>query len=834
MDRHTYCQEVHRQLSDTETYQAIPRDPTFDIDRKIKYIVKSYLDRNIIDHKTATFLSHPHPITPVFYILPKIHKSLINPPGRPIVASTESILSPLSVFLEKILTPLVRKTKSFLLDTGHFLTILKQLGSVPPDSLLVTFDVNSLYTSISHDKGIEATKSLLEESNHTPDTVQLCLDLLSLVLYENYFLYEDTFYNQQRGTAMRSNMAPAYANAFMNHFEVRHVFTNPLFQQNAICYHRFIDDIFLIWKGTTTTLDKFFTFLNSIYHELKFTIHHDNNSVPFLDTLVFKDSMGNLQTDLFCKPTDCNSILHYTSCHPKSTKNSIPRSQFHRVTRIVSETTTATTRLETMAQKFQERSYPSNLIAKEKIRALTPSSPPPRMQQNERVPFVHTYHPLMPKVHSIIRKHWPLLARAYPNIESFNNPTLMCTKRAANLRDKLVRADIGSAQPTVTQRLLDTLMPFGSRVICHYKQQQDADAPLLPQSKIVPKGEPAPKLNNNHQQDTETSPLVFIKMDLQRGTRLHDGRDALRKSPGMMLRSRNRDITKVLRAKHPLERNVPGALLRRSGAVGRSGRRLRERKSVHHLAVLPESKPEPMQCDRTMTKVERQEHRRLNRLCFYCGDSTHAISNCPKRTRRFDSSAVIGAALNLMDLDYAKRCGFFLEPLRCPIPLRGIDATPLAKNKPQYWAQLTMCMAPAHQEVIRFLGASWFTKIDLRGAYNLVRIRQGDEWKTAFNTPEGHFEYLVMPFGLANAPSVFQSFMHDIFRSYDNACVSKRCIVYMRCWLRRVPDAAPNNANVNVAEERGNLLTRDRKPTDKKVVPLSHISCLQSTRGTSD
>ncbi|CAJ0950570.1 unnamed protein product [Ranitomeya imitator] len=406
------------------------------------------------------------------------------------------------------------------------------------------------------------------------------------------------------------------------------------------------------------------------------------------------------------------------------------------------------------------------------------------------------------------------------------------------------------------------------------------------------------------------------------------------------------------------------------------GRRLRERKSVHHLAVLSESKPEPMQCDRTMTKVERYEHRRLNRLCFYCGDSTHAISNCPKRTRRFDSSAVIGtvqskfllsitlmcslssysvmafvdsgAALNLMDLDYAKRCGFFLEPLRCPIPLRGIDATPLAKNKPQYWAQLTMCMAPAHQEVIRFLvlhnlhdvvvlglpwlqthnpvldwnsmsvtswgcqgvhgdvpflsisssipsdipeflsdfqdvfeesksdalpphrncdcaidlipgskfpkgrlfnlsvpehtamrsyvkeslekghirpsssplgagfffvakkdgslrpcidyrllnkitvkfqyplplisdlfarikGASWFTKIDLRGAYNLVRIRQGDEWKTAFNTPEGHFEYLVMPFGLANAPSVFQSFMHDIFREY----LDKFLIVYL-------------------------------------------------------
>ncbi|CAJ0950935.1 unnamed protein product [Ranitomeya imitator] len=72
-------------------------------------------------------------------------------------------------------------------------------------------------------------------------------------------------------------------------------------------------------------------------------------------------------------------------------------------------------------------------------------------------------------------------------------------------------------------------------------------------------------------------------------------------------------------------------------------------------------------------------------------------------------------------------------------------------------------------------GASWFTKIDLRGAYNLVRIKQGDEWKTAFNTPEGHFEYLVMPFGLSNAQSVFQSFMHDIFREY----LDKFLIVYL-------------------------------------------------------
>ncbi|QRW23764.1 Transposon Tf2-7 polyprotein [Rhizoctonia solani] len=72
---------------------------------------------------------------------------------------------------------------------------------------------------------------------------------------------------------------------------------------------------------------------------------------------------------------------------------------------------------------------------------------------------------------------------------------------------------------------------------------------------------------------------------------------------------------------------------------------------------------------------------------------------------------------------------------------------------------------PLIQSLIEKLrGAKYFSTIDLKSGYNLVRIKEGDEWKTAFKTKYGLFEYLVMPFGLCNAPAAFQHFMNEIFR----------------------------------------------------------------------
>jgi len=75
----------------------------------------------------------------------------------------------------------------------------------------------------------------------------------------------------------------------------------------------------------------------------------------------------------------------------------------------------------------------------------------------------------------------------------------------------------------------------------------------------------------------------------------------------------------------------------------------------------------------------------------------------------------------------------------------------------------------------RLGGAKYFTKLDIKDAYHNIRIRKGDEWKTTFSTKLGTYEYLVMLFGLDNAPAAFQRGIDEGLMEHIDMC----CIVYL-------------------------------------------------------
>ena len=68
----------------------------------------------------------------------------------------------------------------------------------------------------------------------------------------------------------------------------------------------------------------------------------------------------------------------------------------------------------------------------------------------------------------------------------------------------------------------------------------------------------------------------------------------------------------------------------------------------------------------------------------------------------------------------------------------------------------------------RLQGKKWFTKFNIPGAFNRIRMKRGDKQKTAFRTRQGLYEYLVMPFRLINTLATFQAFINDVLKEYLN------------------------------------------------------------------
>ncbi|CAJ0962483.1 unnamed protein product [Ranitomeya imitator] len=114
-----------------------------DLDRQALRDLMELLDEN--ENYQVKF-----PVIPTFYMLPKVHKSLSNPPGRPIVSGIEGLYEKSCIYLDFFLQPIILNLESYIRDSSFLIQQLDTLV-VPENTILATFDVEALYMNINHD-----------------------------------------------------------------------------------------------------------------------------------------------------------------------------------------------------------------------------------------------------------------------------------------------------------------------------------------------------------------------------------------------------------------------------------------------------------------------------------------------------------------------------------------------------------------------------------------------------------------------------------------------------------------------------------------------------------
>ncbi|KAJ0178857.1 hypothetical protein K1T71_005632 [Dendrolimus kikuchii] len=208
---------------------------------------------------------------PKLYGLPKIHKN--NIPLRPYHVK----------------------------DSFDFISAIENL-TLAEDEVLVSFDVQSLFTSLPVEDCIEIVKRKLIDNNMPEEYA----DLLKHCLTSGYFVWDYGFYDQINGVAMGSPVSPVVADIFMEDFEQKALDTAPA---KPKMYKRYVDDTFAVLPNDKVSA--FLDHLNSISSNIKFTMELEaNNKLAFLDVLILRNPDNTLGHTVYRKPTHTDKYLN--------------------------------------------------------------------------------------------------------------------------------------------------------------------------------------------------------------------------------------------------------------------------------------------------------------------------------------------------------------------------------------------------------------------------------------------------------------------------------------------------------------------------------------------
>ncbi len=473
MSRKDYIEEGLRQLNDRKAYLRLEYDMTTHTATMVTELISDMFDANQIDKALADYLDPSTSYetkTPVFFMLPKVHKKVKEPGqvfvGRPVVSSCGAPLNRIAEFLDFYLLPEVKKSPAYWKDTAD--TIRKIEGLVLPDNIIIaSIDVVSMFTAVPQEEAYDVAMSTLAKINPTsydPPMPSLAYmrKILKLVLYRNAFEFNEKFYLQIAGCPMGLKSSPSLCCLVVNKLVHRIMSMD----ENIISFHIYMDDSLLTWKGSMKELEEFIMKINELHPSLNFTFTASRDEIQFLDLVIYKGmrfrTMNILDVRCFTKPTETWCYLDRNSCHSPAVFRGFIKGELIRYARNSNNLDSYEEKKSIFTQKLLSRGYNREEINKaaEEVDFGNRQHFIADKYKSDEIPLVFKiqYYPHMKSRHikNALLKHWNIISDQPDLKRIFPKEPIIAYSRPKNLSDKLVRARLPDGNDDELYQVKDT------------------------------------------------------------------------------------------------------------------------------------------------------------------------------------------------------------------------------------------------------------------------------------------------------------------------------------------------------------------------------------------
>ena len=314
MYKDEYISGMNELLTDRLTYTTLASDPTVKYQNQANKLIKQLVSEGYIDDMSSKRLIKHNTVSPKLYGLRKTHKPGIS--LRPVVSCINSPSYDLATFVHQILAQVTTTFQFNIKNSFEFVEFIKRV-TLPPNCLLVSLDVTSLFTNIPRDLVLSIIKKKWRFiSAYTSLSQDLFCKLINFLFDSSYFSFNGRVYQQLDGSAMGNPASPVLANLVMNELLLDVLHKLPF---DLPFIKLYVDDTLLACP--VDRVSQLLGYFNDFHNKINFTMEVETGGqIPFLDALIIHNADDSLSTNWYIKPTSSGRVVNYLSTHAYSQK----------------------------------------------------------------------------------------------------------------------------------------------------------------------------------------------------------------------------------------------------------------------------------------------------------------------------------------------------------------------------------------------------------------------------------------------------------------------------------------------------------------------------------